>query len=324
MVGMTLGLLLLVVLGNLYLTTTRSRTEFSNSADQMENGRYALEVLGSEIELAGFFGLAGATKAATVTSPAICAMTPDTIGFATSPATVPLGIQGYAAGTTATCLPNLASTSEILVVRRVSTTPSTTVANGQAYLQASFCPSDATSFAFGASAPLLNLHTKACDPAVPAELRQAVVRIFYLATCDICSGNGDGVPTLKMAELSNGDFQVNSMAQGIQDMHLSYGVDLDNNGSADCYVSDPGIDNSATCTSVTTYNWKTNPITNWQNVTTVRINVLTRTLKPSLGWTDSRTYDLGRGNSSGPFNDAYKRHIYAKVARLANVAGPRE
>ncbi|MGE8450132.1 MAG: PilW family protein [Pseudomonadales bacterium] len=323
MVGMTLGLLLLTALGSLYFSTTRSRSEFSNSAEQVENGRYVVDTVGREIELAGFFGVSSVASGATVASPALCATSPGALGFVNSPATVPLGLQGYAPGTVAPCLPNLAPASEILVIRRVSTTPAAAATVGQSYMQVSYCSTDATSFVFGASAPAFTMRTKACDPAVTAELRPAVVRIFYLATCDVCSGAGDGVPTLKMAELSGGAFQVNSVAQGIQDMHLSYGVDLDNNGSADCYVSDPGVNNSAICTTVPAYDWTT-ALANWQNVTSVRINVLARTQRTSLGWTDSRTYDLGRATASGPFNDGFKRHVYARVARLANVAGRRE
>ncbi|MFJ1252334.1 PilW family protein [Cupriavidus sp. CuC1] len=323
MVGLTLGLLLLTALGSLYFSTTQSRSEFSNSAEQVENGRYVVDTVGREIELAGFFGAASVASGATVASPALCATTPGALGFVSAPATVPLGLQGYAPGTVAPCLPNLAPTSEIVVIRRVSTTPAAVATTGQSYIQVSFCSSDATPFVFDASAPAFTMRTKACDPAVAAELRPAVVRIFYLAACDVCSGAGDGLPTLKMAELSSGAFQVNSVAQDIQDMHLSYGVDLDNNGSADCYVSDPGVNNSAICTSVPAYDWTT-ALTNWQNVTSVRINVLARTRRASLGWTDSRTYDLGRATVSGPFNDGFKRHVYARVARLVNVAGRRE
>lgn len=68
----------------------------------------------------------------------------------------------------------------------------------------------------------------------------------------------------------------------------------------------------------------TTPPANWRNVTAVRIQVLARTVKPSAGWTDQRTYDVGRVQPDGPYNDGYKRHVYAQLARIANVAGPRE
>lgn len=126
-----------------------------------------------------------------------------------------------------------------------------------------------------------------------------------------------------MAELAGGAFQARSIAQGVQDMHVEYGVDLDGNGSADCYVADPTANNSAACPGVPGYDWGV-ALNNQANVTTVRVNVLARTLKPSAGQTDTRSYDLGRGVASGPFNDGYKRHVYAQVARMVNVAGTRE
>lgn len=323
MVGITLGLLLLLVLGNLYLSTVRSRNEFTNSAEQMENGRYVLDMLGQEIELAGFFGPSNIAKSAAASAPAACNVNAVSLGFVGSPATVPLGLQAFAPGTVAACLPNLSAGSEIVVIRRVSTTPSAAVVAGHPYLQASYCPNDPTPFVFGTDATAFSMRTKACDATVPSELREAVVRVFYLAACDTCTGGGDGVPTLKMASLSGGVFEVNSIAQGIEDMHLTYGVDLDNNGSADCYVSDPGANNAAACAGVPGYDWS-NALTNWRNVTSARISVLARTQRTSMGWTDNRTYDLGRAQPSGPFNDGYKRHVYAQVARIANAAGPRE
>lgn len=326
MVGMTLGLLLLTALVSLYSSTTQSRTQLSNSATQIENGRYALDIIGQEIGLAGFLGDLNLLGASAISTPDVCAGTP---GFVNSPATVPVAIYGYALNNTnpATCLPNRLSGSEILVVRRVSTTAVTpsAMAVGQAYLQDSFCTTDTVPFVFSSTAADFTLHDKTCGQA--AQLRQVSVRAFYIATCDVCSGNGDGIPTLKMAEFSSGAMQPpTSIAQGVQDVHFAYGVDVDNNGSPDCYVADPGTDNSAVCNNVGGYNWNTSAATNWSNVTAVRINVLARTLSAAPGWTDQRTYDLGRGtgSGSGPFNDGYKRHVYAEIARAANVAGPRE
>ncbi len=327
MIGITIGMLMLIALGSLYFSTTQSRSLLASVSDQIESARYALDMIGHETELAGFYGETGQARSATVSMPSLCATTSTALGFANSPVTMPVPIQGFAAGTVASCLPNLSAQSEILAIRRVSTTSAAaataSATTGQAYLQNSACGSDPVPFVFDTSAAAFTLQTKACTSSALAPLRAAVVRIFYLAACDNCTGSGDGIPTLKMAELINGAFQVNSIAQGIQDMHFSFGVDQDNNGSADCYVDNPGIDNSGACTSVTGYSWAT-PSANWHNVTSVRISLLARTTTRANGWTDTRQYDLGRSSPSGPFNDGYKRHVYAQVARLANVAGPRE
>ena len=307
--------------------------QLANSATQIENGRYALDVISQEVALGGYFGDSNPIGAAAWSVPNLCAAATNALGFSNSPATVPVAIYGYAYGTnpSAPCLSNVVPNSEIMVVRRVSTTSATTTSmnTGQAYLQGSFCTTDTSPFIFSSgAAATFTLHDKTCNTA--AELRQASVRIFYLSTCDRCSNGGDGIPTLKVAELSGGALQPpTSIAQGIEDVHFSYGVDMDGNGSADCYVSDPGVDNSALCTTVGGYNWTASPVTNWSNVTAVRINVLARTLAPTPGWKDSRSYDLGRGTPSAPVlsvptNDRYKRHVYAEVARVVNVAGPRE
>ncbi|MDC6294525.1 PilW family protein [Ralstonia pseudosolanacearum] len=323
MIGMALGLLLLTALGSLYFSTTQSRAQLANSASQIENGRYVLDLISQELGLAGFMGASSVRSTAALSAPDVCTVATNALGFSSSPATVPVAVYGYAAGANAPCLPNLSASSEILVVRRVSTTAVTTAAAGEAYMQASFCTSDTVPFVFSSTATDFTMRTKACSSTVPAELRQASVRVFYIATCDRCSNGGDGIPTLMMAELSGGQYLFKPIAQGVQDIHFAYGVDMDNNGSADCYVSDPGADNSAACTAVSGYSWATS-LTNWGNVTAVRVNVLARTLNIAPGWSDTRTYDLGRGTVSGPFNDGYKRHVYAEVARLANVAGPRE
>ncbi|KHK50650.1 type 4 fimbrial biogenesis PilW transmembrane [Ralstonia sp. A12] len=328
MVGMTLGLLLLTALASLYASTSQSRVQLGNSATQIENGRYALDVISQEIGLAGYLGDLNLLGTSAISTPDVCNVATTALGFTNSPATVPVAIYGYAPGTNpATCLPNLSPSSEILVVRRVSSTkvasPSAITA-GQAYLQDSFCTTDTAPFVFSGTSTDFTLKDKTCSN--PAELRQVSVRAFYIATCDLCKGNDNGVLTLKVAELSGGAMQPQSIAEGIQDMHFSYGVDVDGNGSPDCYVANPGINNSAACNNVGGYNWNTSATTNWSNVTAVRINVLASTLKPAAGWTDNRTYDLGRGSNamSGPFNDSYKRHVYVEVARAANVAGPRE
>ena len=323
MIGITIGLVLLTALASLYYANSLSRTEFAKSAEQVENGRYALEQIRREVELAGFFGVGSIARGATLAGPALCATDPAALGFVAG-TTVPLALAGYAPGVVAPCLPDMSANSEVLVVRRVSTTPVAAPVPGVPYLQVSACPDDSVSFVFDASAAAaFPLRTKACDPGMRAELRQAVVRVFYLAGCDRCTNGGDGIPTLKMAELVNGAFQARSVAQGVQDMHIRYGMDLDSNGSADCYVEDPGANNAAACAVVPGYDW-TNALANWGNVTTVRVDVLARTLRPSGGQADNRTYDLGRAMASGPFNDGYKRHVYAQVARVVNVAGLRE
>ena len=341
MIAVAIGLALLAGLSSLYVSTSKARSEFNKTSEQVENGRFALQSITRDFEMAGFYGRSSLpVSTASYALPDPCATTPASMGFSTSPAlTVPLPVYGPALATTvpaclATTLPNMKTGAEVLTVSYVAGSTTATADGTNYYLQRSGCETDSVSMVYGKSA--FTLHNKAavaggaCSTSTPAELRQYVERSYYVATCDVCTGTGaDTTPTLKVAEFVNGAIQVSSLVTGIEDVHYSYGVDTDNNGSPDCYVDNPSVDNSAVpaCAAVTTaatYTWITSGTASWPNVTAVRVNLLSRNLDNTASWTDTRTYDLGRAPVNGPYNDHYKRHVYGTVARIWNTGGLRE
>jgi type IV pilus assembly protein PilW len=105
--------------------------------------------------------------------------------------------------------------------------------------------------------------------------------------------------------LSNGVVAVDPIAEGVDNLQVLYGVDSNNDGAPDSYTAAP--------TSVT----------EWRNVTTVKLGVLTRNLEKTVGHQQSKFYDLA-GTVVGPFTDDVKRHAYSETVRLTNVAGRRE
>ncbi|MGO4701185.1 PilW family protein [Dyella sp. 2RAB6] len=326
MIGVTIGLAMLAALGSLYVATSKARAEFNKTGEQVENGRYALESMVRDVEMAGFFGRPGLSASLQYNLPGACTTAQTSMGFdnTTSPITVPAALSGVAAGgAKPTCLSNMSTGTEALTVHYASGNVSATVSGTEYYLQQSSCSSDTRQLIYDSKTANFTLLGKTCSSGSPAELRKYVVRTYYLSGCDNCSSGGDSTPTLKVAEFVNGSIQVSSLVAGIQDVHLSYGVDTDSNGSPDCYVDNPAIDNSATCTGSSGYSW-TNATANWANITAVRVTVLARNLDPTTGWNDTRTYDLGRATADGPYNDSYKRHVYSAVARLWNVGGVRE
>lgn len=326
MIGVTIGLALLAALGSLYVATSKARAEFNKTGEQVENGRYALESIARDVEMAGFFGRPGLPVKLQYSASTICAIAKADMGFdgTTSPITVPVAVSGVAAtaATTPTCLTNMVAGTEALTVRYASGNTTPSPSSSEFYLQQSSCKDDTTLLVYDTKSTNFSLRDKSCVSTKTAELRKYVVRTYYLANCDNCTA-GDNMPTLKVAEFVNGSIQVSSLVAGVQDVHFSYGVDTDNNGSPDCYVDDPSADNTALCKNSGSYAW-TNATTNWSNVTAVRITVLARNLDQTVGWSDTRTYDLGRAAQDGPYNDTYKRHVYSAVARVWNVGGVRE
>ena len=347
MIAVAIGLALLAGLSSLYVSTSKARSEFNKTSEQVENGRFALQSITRDIEMAGFYGRSSLpVSTASYALPDPCATTPASMGFSTSPAlTVPLPVYGPALAATvptclATTLPNMKTGAEVLTVSYVAGSTTATADGTNYYLQRSGCETDSVSMVYSKSASAFTLHTKApiagnaCSTTgTTAELRQYVERSYYVATCDVCTGpSADTTPTLKVAEFAPGapnNIQVSSLVTGIEDVHYSYGMDLDNNGSPDCYVDNPS-DISAVpvaCTAAATaasYTWTASATANWANVTAVRVNLLSRNLDNTASWTDTRTYDLGRAPVNGPYNDHYKRHVYGTVARIWNTGGMRE
>ncbi len=333
MVAMALGLLLLSALISLVVSTVTSRSELDKSSRQIENGRYALQVLSEDIEAAGFLGNAG-TQAWARQPQVACAANTANLGYSSGASpTLPLAVQLLPATPAPTCLDNAKPGTGMLLLTRVSSQAlaptSTSVSATETYVQVSTCASDTTQLvADTGTSSSFSLMQKDCSSTNLAPLRKAIQRIYYISTCNDCSK--DTIPTLKMAEFTNGGMTNIPLVDGIEDLQFEFGIDTDGNGSPDCYVSNPANPDAtqisaAVCPPPTpAYVW-TNATTNWTNVMTVRVNLLARNTEATGGWKDDRTYALGLAKpSTGPFNDGYKRHAFSAVARLNNPSGLRE
>lgn len=331
MVAMAIGLFMLGGVLTLVLWISQARVELDKTSEQIENGRYAIQLMSDELQLAGFYGqslIGGATPSL----PTPCPAGEGDLGFSydssTVTTTLPVAVQGIASLPMAdtSCFSNYTTGSEAIVLHRVETESVASAADGALYVQMSACEDDAQPVTFGLAGvddfPLLQ---KDCSSS--AVLWPYTFRAFYLGSCDICS-SGDGIPTLKMAELRVSGSGIQTVAQsvveGIEDLHFQYGMDLDTDGAPDCYVSDPSADDPPASAGCPTGGWSDSAASNWSNVVSVRISLLARSIEPSYDWTDVRTYDLGRESRVGPFNDHYKRQVYSTVVTLPNVSGVRE
>lgn len=315
MISLTIGLLLLAGITSLIVQQSSSRDELEKSSRQIENGRYAMQLLHDDIQLAGFYGEYTPPSGTTYTVPTDpCALTTSS-GWATTP-TVPVAIYGYQGAATnpvaSTCgVTNYKANTAILVVRRTSTATiaaSAAAANAN-YLQVSQCSTASTPFVFGTSASNTSgggfaLLQKDCLTA--AQLREYWVDVYYISTCDVCTPS-DGIPTLKMVRAGPTASPVlTPLVEGIENMQFDYGLDSTSpvDGSPDSYTNEPVS-------------------TDWVNVVAVRVNLLARNNETSMGYTDSKTYNLGMAGTVAP-GGSYKRHAYTEVTRAINPSGRRE
>ena len=366
MVSIAIGMIMMVALTMVLMSSMQSRAELEKNGRQLENGRFGIESLREDIQLAGFFGEYFPPATTTWGTPDPCTTVMQDMGFAapnyrwnTSANTLmPVAIQGYTdADTTPSCLSNRKAGTDIIVVRRLSTIAIKIDSNGDGaaetnvdtnddgtsdtafvdlgkgyFMQQSDC-SDApveTSFVFDHETARLTLHgvkpvvvagASSCMNGGLNTVRQYVQRIFYIGTCNNCSGAGDGIPTLKMVEMvpasaicasnttsSCGSTLTQSVAEGIENLQLEYGIDTSGDGAPDSFSAAP--------TSAA-----------WANVVAVKIFLLSRNTESSSDYIDSKTYSLnsaGTALAGTPFGDKYRRHVYTATVRAINSSGRRQ
>lgn len=317
LVAMAIGLALLSALVTIYVNGNRSNLEMERSVRQLDNSRFAMEVIGEDLKMAGYYGDVVVQDLSFGPVDA-CASAVADLGWSTVARTGPVAITGLddAAADAAACLTDRLDGTPALVVRRVDTAR---VAVGaidgtSPYLQTSRCEADDvnTPFVLSSAAADLTLRTLGCGAA--NTVQRYLTRIYYVASCNECGI--DNVPTLKVAELRRTaagalGFVIDPLAEGVEDMALEFGFDIDDNGSADNFLA--GLSGTVDA-----------PDNDWGNVVAARVFLLTRTTEATPGYTSDRTFNLGLAGVRNPPDDNFKRRVYVMTNRLNNVSGPRE
>jgi type IV pilus assembly protein PilW len=318
LVGLTLGVLVLFALVTLFVNNSRMRREVDQASQQIENGRYALDLLRDDLHLAGYYGDVAPQQGFTVaaaTIPNVCATSVADLQFVAPPAALqwPVPVFGIAGGDTvpacvAAATGGQKAGTDILVVRRTSSIPTTGALTAtKFYVQATGCKTELEQhkdFAVdvGANAGTFARTKKGC--AVAGDIYAFETRIYYVSN--------EAIPALRLLTISGTSSTNEPLVEGIDDLRIEYGRDnVGNDGTADDFrkclsTADPCV------------------AADWANMVAVRVNLLARNIAGSVGYADTKTYTLGAGIDVGPFNDPFKRHAYAAVVRLMNPAGRRE
>lgn len=340
LVAIAIGMLITTAMAILFANNSRTRGETERASQKIENGRYAVELLASELHHAGYFGPFDPRK---VTAPAA---KPDPcitdVAAAEFQSAITLHVQGYddVATNVLGCLSGSNAPkagTDIVVVRRASGCVAgvgtcTALAAGAPGFQASSCNDSAANelsntdvanhYELSTDTGAFTLRQRDC--ATTAGVLRYLVRIYYVAAND---KSGDGVPTLKRAELGAGSFSVTSLVQGVENLQIEYGLDTNNDGNADVYTASPDL--YLGCTTGTSPTC----VGQWTSAVSAKLFVLTRNLETSAGHEDKKIYVLGQKadavkgagdlNKFGTFNDAYKRTVFQEVVRFQNASGRR-
>jgi type IV pilus assembly protein PilW len=336
LVAVAIGLLILAGMTTMFVNNSRAQAEIEKSNRQVENGRYAIDVLTTDLRNAGFYGEFDPTPLASPAAlPDPCAST-----VAALVAALPLHVQGYDNGASLpACLTDVRAGTDVLVVRRTSTCvngdPTCDTGSIQGPLfQASLCNNaseldsgnPATYFALDTDPSGLTRHQRDCTAAAGsgtlAASRRYLTHIYFVANND---KSGDGIPTLKRAELRLNagvlGFTIVPLTEGVDNLQLEYGIDTNNDGVADLFSASPGSANACAQPACA--------VSNWRNVLSVKLNVLSRNTETTAGYTDRKAYVLGN-KADGSENrivaasDHYKRHVFQSTVPLPNPAGRKQ
>lgn len=312
MVAIAIGLILIAGLATLFANSSQTGNEIDKSIRQIENGRYAAELLSEDVSVAGYYGELS-TAGMTLGTASACATAVNALGWDNAGLTAPVAVTGFSATEAAAlgCLTNYKAGTVAFALRHLDTKAVAPGAatDGGVYLQTSRCSTDPVATRFIISTTSSDFTLRGLNCTAVNHVQRYVTRIYYVASCNECGV--DTIPTLKRAELKGNLMVVSPLAEGIEEVAYDYGFDTDGDGTPDTYLT--GLSGVAGA-----------PDNDWGNVVGVRIHMLSRTTETSTGFTDSKTYGLGLSGTRGPFNDSYKRRAYTVTTRVNNVAGPRE
>jgi len=261
MIAITIGLLLLAGLSGIFISSSDSNRELQRSAQQLENGRYAIQVMSQGLQHAGYYGQFSNALTVPAALPDPCTIPTLLTAVTYLNDSAPFTIQGYDSPPTPPALisgclsaANHVPGTDILVIRRANTTALAvggTAMNNEVYIQAN---STEAAVQLGAGAAITNA-TQANGVTAATikkrdntagEIRKYHVHIYFIAPCSTGSGAlipagvgperacqaGDAfLPTLKRLELRVPDgggalaMQLVSLAEGIENFQVEYGID---------------------------------------------------------------------------------------------------
>jgi type IV pilus assembly protein PilW len=269
------------------------------------------------------------------------------------------------------CIEDVKTGTDIVIVRRASTCVRGTTNCGDVadapYFQASLCnsgtelgSSDANDkYALDTVIANLTKHQRNCTTL--ATMHRYLVHIYWIARNDVrcttttaCAAagitgkdcdddadsnlDGDCIPTLKRAELvpkAGGGltFAIASVAQGVEQLQMQYGIDYNGDGQPDVTTADPSDyaapDATPNNDGETCADASVDCLPHWLNVAAVEVNMLVRATTPSKDFVDEKSYVLGKDKNGDPIpiaaaNDAYKRHAFHSNIWLINAASRRQ
>ncbi len=338
MVAVTIGLIVVAALTAAFVNSSNTRRELDRVAGVLENGRYAMSVLDTELAQAGNYGSL-ATPSGVFDQPCSTAVA----HWGTSLDVHVHGSNQDDASGAFSCLTRKSDTDAIFIQRASSCVSGPTAASGcgamvanAAYIQVSECGDEyqTTPFVLAANAgtlattyPLKSIvlpTSVGATPTCTVTAGTAAIRRFYRSFYYVDANNvlwRMDVDAGSTATPPGTPFQI---AGGIENLQFEYGLDSNGDGAPDSFTSTPAA-------------------ADWPSVVGARISLLARSESATPGYQDDKTYILGdvcsvpptASSCPAPYSantalvrtsadQAFKRHVFSSYVTFINPAGRRQ
>lgn len=320
MVAAVVSLILLGGIVQIFISNKQAYRVQDQLGLLQENGRYAAETLARSLRVADHWGgvEAGAVRGnPTVNGPGSCNqawinnVAMGVQGFEGASAIG--GVTGLPSGCVASAdyVPN----SDIVVIRYADPDNPVTDANLTA---AGNSTRPFVRAAVGLKAQLMR-----GSDTLPADIpTQAgtynfpyAVEAYFVRPCSnkagaACAASDDGgnpIPSLVRLAFSGNTVQQEVLAEGIEQLQIRYGADVDNDGDADRYDSASGISTAAATTP------------NWGQVVSAEFSLIARGSQEDPIYTDGNTYAMvGYSHTPASAVRSFHRKQYTRVIQMRN------
>lgn len=286
MVAMAIGLFLVAGVFTVYVNGRQSQNTIDEQVGMIDNARFALEVMASDIRQAGVYGrLKEHGKMNVPTLP------PTTTGECypgwLSKFDEPIKLFDNTSPYPSTCT-NGYFVGDVMEVRYSlrDAVNDVNLLPGVFYIQGD--PDQAELFQ-GTAPPI---------PNMPNRNYPYVAQVYYIAA----NGDaGDGIPSLHRATLQQGGVVDQVLLTGVESMEIQVGLDTDGNDLVDSYADPVAV--------------------NWQQAKSVEIWLVVRSLQPELNLDTVITANIAGNSVTLPatgVSDGIRRMVVSTVATMRN------
>jgi len=344
MIATTLGIILTLGIAQIFAGSSRAMMDVTNAGRQIDSALYGLEMIGQDLQLAGYWG-----EARLPVSPAVdifrSGETPDSAPVSYSlPPVICLGTRadptpktdlayGMAfpvmggggaqlnaeMGASANCQladPVPSANSDIVVVRRAATCASGTAGcfsfDSQFHVQTNGCVDNNLGLTGGeiklynSSAALTyhRYHPTDCDSAALAPMYRYLSRVYYVDSDD----------RLIRLSYAASAYTAEILVDGVERLKVEWGIDSSGDGFVDAWRAYDGADVTPGAVGGFTP-------TDWQNVVGAKLWMIVRSPVKDVSFTDTATYVLAGTTYEVPSDVlSYRRTLQSTTVDLVNVA----